>query len=507
MAMVQSRCTHTSSKTQDQELSSALNHLKRFSFSDQEDERRAWEDVFECFGAQAEDVESMRQLEIHIRNAVNGEDVKRVWLRPSDTVARLCEATLCENGEVLAESHKFIFQCQELQHHVALKHAGLSHGDTVDLVRVPLAWQCVTASQDGSARIWHLESEQQRPSPAGAGKSSSCEECTNLDLRSHGVLQQAVFSPCKSRLLTLSSGQDGVGQLWCANSLELLCSLQGGALSATFSANGESLVGLDADGIARVWSAETGKTLHKMTPDNQDAEMHFALFSPCGKLVVTGVDCCVQLWDSSTGELLKTLQGHQEIVKTASVSFDGELVLTASADRTARLWSCKTGECLQVLDGHTKPVSLCSFSRGRLQALTASQDGLIKIWNLTKKHSVQPKTSRSDDIVTAECMFTLKADGGVVNSACFSPDGAHILLSDASETAKLFRAGCGELQMTLEGAHEDWIRAASFSDDGRLVAMASYDGTTSIWGTTTGKCLHTLKGHDMAVISADIISS
>eukprot|EP00930_Biecheleria_cincta_P021442 TRINITY_DN1589_c0_g2_i4.p1 TRINITY_DN1589_c0_g2~~TRINITY_DN1589_c0_g2_i4.p1 ORF type:complete len:509 (-),score=77.97 TRINITY_DN1589_c0_g2_i4:352-1878(-) len=505
-AMAKPECTHQFHKDQDQELRSAIDHLKRFSFSDQEDERQAWEDVFECFGAQVEDVEMMRELQIHIRNAVSGEEVKRVWLRPSDTVARLCEATLCEAGQVLAESHRFIFQCQELQHHVTLRHAGLCHGDTVDLIRVPLEWQCVTASHDGTARIWHLESEQQR-SAVERVNSSASRECTGLDLKSHGVLRHAVFSPCKTRLLTMSTGQGGVGQLWCANSFEHLCSLQGGALSATFSSNGDSLVGLDADGNARTWSAETGRTLHKMSSGIEDAEMHFAQFSHCGRLVVVGEDCCVQLWDSSTGELLNTLHGHEDVVKTAAVSSDGELLLTASADGTARLWSCKTGECLQVLEGHAKPLALCSFSPGRLQALTASQDGLVKIWQLTDQQSAQLNTSGAGCHITAESMFTLKADGGVVNSACFSPDGACLLVSDASETVKLFGARSGELQSTFGGTHEDWVRAASFSDDGRLVATASYDGTAAIWDATTGTCVHALKGHDEAVVSADVISS
>lgn len=40
----------------------------------------------------------------------------------------------------------------------------------------------------------------------------------------------------------------------------------------------------------------------------------------------------------------------------------GNLVLTASADKTARVWFTETGICSQVLSGHTDEVISCAFN-------------------------------------------------------------------------------------------------------------------------------------------------
>ena len=48
--------------------------------------------------------------------------------------------------------------------------------------------------------------------------------------------------------------------------------------------------------------------------------------------------------------------------------------------------------------------------------------------------------------------------------------------------------------LTLEG-HTDWINAASFSPDGKLIASASRDGTVRLWDVATGAMLQTLAGY------------
>lgn len=228
-------------------------------------------------------------------------------------------------------------------------------------------------------------------------------------------------------------------------------------------------------------------------------EMSFAFCSANGEVVVTGSDDLVHVWSASSGRLMTTLQGHRDVVKAAAVSQCGKVVLTASADATARLWCCKTGRCLQVLRGHAKALSICAFAPNQQQALTAARDGTVKVWTLGNAcDAASTPAEASEQLLdalsdTAECLFTLTADGGVVNDARFSLDGCQLLVATA-ETVKLFGAVRGDLQLTLDGVHEDWVRSGSFSPDGRFVATASYDGLVCIWSASTGKCLHTLKG-------------
>lgn len=77
----------------------------------------------------------------------------------------------------------------------------------------------------------------------------------------------------------------------------------------------------------------------------------------------------------------------------------GNLLLSASADKSARVWFTETGICSQVLNGHTDEVISCEFSYpGKIPhseyktkvilsnqfignaILTASKDNTCKIW-------------------------------------------------------------------------------------------------------------------------------
>ncbi|MBP5975382.1 hypothetical protein HW132_22265 [Brasilonema sp. CT11] len=62
-------------------------------------------------------------------------------------------------------------------------------------------------------------------------------------------------------------------------------------------------------------------------------------FSPNGKILATASgDKTVKLWDTATGQVIKTLSGHTDSVNGASFSPDGKMLATASGDNTVRLW-------------------------------------------------------------------------------------------------------------------------------------------------------------------------
>ena len=76
--------------------------------------------------------------------------------------------------------------------------------------------------------------------------------------------------------------------------------------------------------------------------------VYSGVFKPDGKHILTAsADNTARVWDSKSGELLFTLNGHENDVNTAIYNFDGSLILTASEDGTASIWQADSGKLIQ----------------------------------------------------------------------------------------------------------------------------------------------------------------
>jgi WD40 repeat protein len=83
----------------------------------------------------------------------------------------------------------------------------------------------------------------------------------------------------------------------------------------------------------------------------------------------------VKLWDVCTGEVLKTLQGHTDSVRTVAFNPDGTIIASGSADETIKLWDVRNGECLKTLRAD-RPYEGMNITG--VTGLTEAQKGTLK---------------------------------------------------------------------------------------------------------------------------------
>jgi WD40 repeat protein len=366
----------------------------------------------------------------------------------------------------------------------------------------------VTASEDGTARLWDAES--------GIGLAV---------LEGHEkALNSAAFSPDGKRVLT--AADDQTARLWDVESGKQITVLQGHTgkvYSVAFSPDGKRVVTAADDQTARLWDVESGKQITVLQGHTE--KVNNAAFSPDGKRVVTASeDATARLWDAESGKEIAELKGHEGAVNRAAFSPDGKRAVTASDDGTARLWDTDSAREMAVWQGHTGPAASAAFSPDGKRVITAAFEPTPRLWDAEsgkeiaqlKGHSTwaliatfspdgnhlvtasSDGTARLWDAASAREMAVLQGHTNGVWSAAFSPDGKRVATGSSDTTARLWDVENGDEIAELTG-HTDRVRSAAFSPDGKRVVTASNDKTARVWDAVSAKEIAVLKGHEGVV--------
>ncbi|KAI0672853.1 miller-Dieker lissencephaly protein [Trametes maxima] len=120
-----------------------------------------------------------------------------------------------------------------------------------------------------------------------------------------------------------------------------------------------------------------------------------------GAYAVTGArDKTIKIWDTQSGQLLRTLHGHDNWVRALVFRPGGKFLLSASDDKTIRVWELATGRCVKTVEAHGQFVSCMAWgpqapadpaktngTTGKAEpekfvnvVATGSVDQTIKIW-------------------------------------------------------------------------------------------------------------------------------
>jgi WD40 repeat protein len=237
----------------------------------------------------------------------------------------------------------------------------------------------VTAGQDGTAKVWHIDERRVVAKIAGGHLGG--------DGRPVALRGASFVANLAGRDYVLTTGEDNKACLWSLTEqvperIKTFADDQHSIVQAVASPDGLRLLTGSDDGVAQMWDIATGERLRTLRdPDAHTLGLRCLSFSNDGRHAITGGDDNLAIvWNVSSGERLQKLQGHTAGITGVGFSPDGRRAITSSNDGTAKLWDVATGVEILTLSGHQSEVTAASFSPDGRLVLTAGRDRSALLW-------------------------------------------------------------------------------------------------------------------------------
>ncbi|TGZ78720.1 WD40 repeat-like protein [Ascodesmis nigricans] len=275
--------------------------------------------------------------------------------------------------------------------------------------------------------------------------------------------------------------------------------------------------------IRRSWIQPDVKPKHISFRGHSEQDRHVVtcLQFDTDKILTGSDDTNINVYDTSTGALRKTLEGHEGGVW--ALQYEGNILVSGSTDRTVRVWNIKEGTCMQIFHGHTStvrclqilmPTKVGTDSDGKdiVQPkvpliITGSRDSTLRIWKLPSETSERYLPSGNDTGAFVEPQnnpYHLRVLQGHNHSVrAISAHGDTLVSGSYDYTVKVWKISSGECVHDLEG-HTQKVYSVVYDHKRNRCISGSMDNLVKVWSLDTGTCIYNLEGHTQLVGLLDL---
>ncbi|MEG3440306.1 WD40 repeat domain-containing protein [Pannus brasiliensis CCIBt3594] len=269
----------------------------------------------------------------------------------------------------------------------------------------------------------------------------------------------------------IGAGDDQRIRLWRLGTgaiEQTLAGYPGRILALTLSADGRWLGSVHRDidrSCIQLRDLRSGELKHSLLGHNKAARC-LVITPDNASLISAGQK--IKIWDTRTGALQYTLSGHEKSIQALSLSPNGQILASASADKTVRLWHLPSGRLLHTLTGHLDWVRAIAFSADGQLLASAGDDRSIRVWRVAAGQLLTELSGHEDSVLAL---------------AFAAPSAGHprILFSAGKDGAiKRWQIDTGGFTRTFSG-HRQWVSSLALCPRGRVLASGSDDRTIRIW--------------------------
>jgi WD40 repeat protein len=337
----------------------------------------------------------------------------------------------------------------------------------------------VTASADGSARVWNLGSGAMEREIKGPGPWTTLVAAANGQLLCLAVDKQIKFysSGDGKEVKTIALPSKITSMTLRGN--DLLAGGEDGLIS-TLSINyapGQPIT----DAFGKVVGSY--KQLTSVT----------SLAATANSPIVysTSADKSIAAWKSSGDGPSRNMTGHANLVDAVIYSPDGKTMVSCSHDGTVRFWNSSDGKQAGEVKLNPQPLYCLAFRPDGKQLAVGSFDRVIRLIDVAGK-KVEREIKGYDEKSAPNGHFdAVYAVAYLSNEQLFS--------AGADGRIKLWNVADGGMLKTLidpalkDKAQRDFINNIKLSKDGKKLIAVGNGGWITIWNTPDAKLLQSQK--------------
>lgn len=268
----------------------------------------------------------------------------------------------------------------------------------------------VSASWDGSVRVWNASNAEEEARFEIAGKPILTAVAVHPDGRWAAVRAR------DNSVQLLDLKERSVAHRWKLHTDDFLDS------RVAFSPRGDLVASGSKGGAVHVWETESRKEI--ATLPHADGTPHDLVFGPDGRWLAAGLGNPgreVRIWDPRTGETIRSLSGHSAEVYSLAVSKDGKLLASAGRDGLTILWNAETWKELGRMKQGCAVYGLALTPDGKRLA-AGCEDSIIRLW----------------DVATRQDVAELRGHADYVYMLAFSPDGTRLVSGSGDFTLRIW---------------------------------------------------------------------
>ncbi|KAL4867756.1 hypothetical protein BDV12DRAFT_112086 [Aspergillus spectabilis] len=235
------------------------------------------------------------------------------------------------------------------------------------------------------------------------------------------------------------------------------------------------------------------------------------------KILTGSDDTNINVYDTKTGVLRATLEGHEGGVW--ALEYYGNTLVSGSTDRSVRVWDIERARCTQIFHGHTStvrclqivlPVEIGKKADGTAEMMpkepliiTGSRDSNLRVWKLPKPGD--PGYYQSGPHVNdADCPYFVRVLTGHQHSVrAIAAHGDTLVSGSYDCTVRVWKISTGETVHRLSG-HSLKVYSVVLDHKRNRCISGSMDNMVKVWSLDTGSILYNLEGHTSLVGLLDL---